>query len=193
MNKNFHAKRFGFIFLLLLLIFLAGCSSNTSFTTYKTNSVSPENTIENCEAFAGKWSSHVFNNVWDEDKIICGDAPCGKGKRDRTGLILTCSDGKISGEAVLLFISPHIHETNIAGKPPEITEPEKHLTAPFKEIRIENGALHLSYFFDKNNKCLKEISISPKGRFLLGKFQSVVCREPSAPRLAEKGSVLFTR
>jgi hypothetical protein len=75
---------------------------------------------------------------------------------------------------------------------------EKHETVmeektSFKDIRIENGVLYLSFSHGIDKDCLEEISVSPKGKFLLGKYQTSGCRKPLGYFEPQKGSVLFDK
>jgi hypothetical protein len=189
MKKRISPERFGFVF--LLIFFSVNCSSNISLTTPEINRALPEDTPEICEKFAGKWFSNSFKDIEDEDKIICGDKPCNKNITSGGGFTLTCTDGKISGEAILMFVSTHtFSNTSVPTEKHEIVEEVK---TSLRDIRIENEVLYLSYFYGVDKDCLEEISVSPKGKFLLGKYQTSGCRKPLGYADAEKGSILFVK
>jgi hypothetical protein len=180
-------RRFGSVFLLTLLVLSVSCSSN--LLDHKITPVLPENTPESCEKFAGRWYSDAFNNAEKEDEIICGDKPCKGGIERGGGFILTCTDGKVSGEAILMSVSTHTF-SNIS-VPIEKHETVEEVKTSLRDIRIENGVLYLSYFYGVNKDCLEEISVSPKGKFLLGKYQTSGCRKPFL--FPQKGSILFKK
>ncbi len=172
-----------------LLICSVNCSSNISLTTPELNRTLSENTPESCEQFVGRWFSFEYKNIEDEDKIICGDKECNRNTTGGSSFILTCTDGKISGEAIVMSVTNHTF-SNIS------VPTEKHETVwenktSFRDIKIENGVLHLSFFYESGGNCLSEISVSPKGKFLLGKFQTTGCRQVGES--GERGSILFVK
>jgi hypothetical protein len=189
MKRKLCTGQTGFVFLLTLLIFSVSCSSNINLTTSEINRALPENTPDICEKFADYWYSNSFKDTEAEDKIICGDKPCNDGNTGGSGFRLTCTDGKISGEVILAWSTPHtFSNTSMPTKTPQPIIEEK---TSFNDIRIENGVLYLSYFYESGGNCLEEISVSPKGKFLLGKYKTTGCSQVG--NSGEQGSILFKR
>jgi hypothetical protein len=191
MKIKLRAVHSSFVFLLTLLMLFVSCSSNISLTTPEINRALPENTPDSCEQFAGKWFSNKFNNIEDADKIICGDKACNDGNTGGGSFILTCTDGKISGEVILMSATKHTFSNVNVSVPIEKHETIEEEKTSFKDIRIENGVLHLSYIYESGGNCLREISVSPKGKFLLGKYRTTGCNQVSSS--GETGSILFVR
>jgi hypothetical protein len=191
-KNEINTNRISSIFLLTILVLSVSCSSNISLTTPEINRALPENTPESCEKFAGYWYSNEFKDTEDEDKIICGDKPCNDGNRGGSGFILTCTNGKISGEVILAWSTPH-SDANTSMKNTKTPEPIKEYKTSFKDIRIENDVLYLSFFHGVDKDCLTEISVSPKDKFLLGKYQTPGCRKPLGYAEPEKGSILLKK
>jgi hypothetical protein len=191
MKEKNRVRYVGFVFLLTLSVLSLSCSSNTSLLNGKINPILPENTPESCEKFVGRWASYEFKNTEDEDKIICGDKPCGANATGGGSFILTCTDGKISGEVIVMSVTNHtFSNTSVPTEKHETVMEEK---TSFKDIRIENGVLYLSFSHGIDKDCLEEISVSPKGKFLLGKYQTSGCRKPLGYFEPQKGSVLFDK
>jgi hypothetical protein len=189
MKINIHINRISSIFLLTILVLSVSCSSNISLTTPEINRALPENTPDSCEKFAGKWSSDKFKNTEDEDKIICGDKACNDGNTGGGSFILTCTDGKISGEVIVMSVTNHtFSNTSVPTEKHETVMEEK---TSFKDIRVENSVLHLSYVYESGGDCLREITVSPKGKFLLGKYKTTGCSQVG--NSGEQGSILFKR
>ncbi len=187
MKKKFRVKQSGLVFLLTLSILSVSCSSD--LIDHKITPILPENTSESCEQFVGRWLSLKFRDTKDEDRIICGDKPCYKDATGGGGFILTCTDGKISGEAIVMSVTNHTY-SNIS-VPTEKHETVREDKTSFRDIRIENGVLHLSFFYESGGNCLSEISVSPKGKFLLGTYQTTGCRQVGDS--GDRGSILFKR
>lgn len=172
MKEKGYSEQIKFIFLLMLFGFSSSCSYNLA--RQEINSAVPENTPDVCEKYVGEWFSNEFPNIEDESKIICGTKPCLSHNIGGAGFRLTCTDGKIKGEVILASSTPHsdANQAIIKNKNPQ---PIQEITTPLKEGRVEKDSLFLSFIDSRG--CLAEINVSPKGEFLLGKFENKDCKK----------------
>lgn len=83
--------------------------------------------------------------------------------------------------------SAHIEVNKAIFKEPTPVVKEK--DTPLKDVKAEKDSLFLSYLTTER-ECLTEISVSPKGELLLGKFVMKDCQRPSVlqEKLSKGGS-----
>lgn len=177
MKLNDLIKNFRFVLGFIVLIFSVGCSSKILSENQTNISPTPSNTSENCEMFAGRWQSNMFEEAEDEIRMICDGKPCLAHNRGGAGFRLTCNNGKITG-VVILSQNTYGMVSNIAvpNKTPVFLE---ETTAPLKESKVENGVLYLSYISDDaaDVDCLKEIIVKQKGNLLVGTYKNSNCED----------------